>query len=62
MKLVDTKPKTYIIELTESEIFELVHRLKFIDREHNAYPDLSAKTWKSLEELIGTVKYRIDFY
>lgn len=52
----------FIVEFTEMEIFELVHRLKFQDSEHNVFPDLSAPTWQKLEKIIGNVKKRIDLY
>lgn len=63
MKLIKENPKTYTIELTESEIFELVHRLKYITKEYNVAPDLTQSTWKALEKVLGQdVQYRIDLY
>lgn len=63
MKLVKENPKTYTVELTESEIYELVHRLKFINKEYNVSPDLTRETWEGLEKLLSkSVTHRIDLY
>lgn len=52
MKLIKDNPKTYTIELTQDEIYNLVYRLKFIRQEHSVLPDLTEATWKELEKLL----------
>ena len=63
MKVNKTIPKTFVIELTENEIYELVHRLKFIREEHRVSPDLTRPIWTKLEELLPqAVTHRVDLY
>lgn len=63
MKKVRTIPTTYVVELTEKEIYHLVQRCKFADKLYNVVPDLSKPTWQELEKLLPqAVEYSPDLY